>query len=635
MKPGESSRQADNTRGDPSGTTRWKVLFCGFVSAAFGVVAQIGFVADLPLLASLGRGNVAMLPATATSLGLLGLSVALLGLPTSRRGAARGASLVVLPVLLWFYLSLMSYFSGLYRTPEQYLTARVQWSAADAPQHESPISAACFLMMGAAIYFLASAKARRVASPQSLAFAGAKDAAEPFFPGGFAAASATVVGLANLIGALGYAYGTPLFYGALIAPTALPVTLAMFIMSIGLILVAGPSHWPMRPLSGTSAQAVLLRNFLPITSAAALLGGAIQIQLLNLFEFPVLVSAMWALIFTVIVSFLISKISQEIGGSLDAAEQRIEKLNRDLEQRLVELAETNRRLVQQSEENEMFVYSVSHDLRSPLVNLQGFSKELSLGCEDVRAILTDSSLPEATQKRGVDLVDNEMGQSIRFIQTAVMRLASIIDSLLRLSRAGRVELHCAQVDLNGTVARVVEALHGTVTERRAEMSVKDLPSVWGDPTVLEQIFANLIGNSLNYLDPARPGKIEVGACKPGADGVALAHGQLTYYVKDNGLGIPQAYQQKVFHAFQRFHADKAKGEGMGLASVRRLVDRHGGKIWFESASGVGTTFYVSLPVRPLANGAPLGTSGEKGSPVKTNGSQGNDIREVSHSYGRG
>src|SRR5581483_632611 len=107
------------------------------------------------------------------------------------------------------------------------------------------------------------------------------------------------------------------------------VTIAMLLMSVGLIFVGGPEHWPLRPMSGGSAQAVLLRNFLPMTAAAVLIGNAMHMQLLHHLDMnPVLVSSVWAVIFTVIVSFLVSKISQDIGASLDAAEQRIERLNR-------------------------------------------------------------------------------------------------------------------------------------------------------------------------------------------------------------------------------------------------------------------------------------------------------------------
>lgn len=629
MRLTEPPTNAANGRPATAPAIRTRILLCGLTGAGLGVLALVGWVTGLRVLASLGTGYVAMFPPSAVAVVLLGLSFALLGAPGASQRMAKAAAVLALLVLLWGYLYLISYFTGLYLTPEKYLVSPTQWGTEDAPLQESPISAACFFLLGAGVFLLVVHKAKRPAGPMSSWDVALGESSEPFLPGGWAAASASVVALVNLIAALGYSYGAPVLYGSFIAPTALPTSLAFLCLSTALILAAGPHHWPLRPLVGSSARAVLLRNFVPLIAIATLVGGALHAQLIKHIDIsPVYLSALWALLFSVIVSFLVSEIAQEIGGSLDRAEAEIAKLNQDLEHRLAELAETNRRLVQQSEENEMFVYSVSHDLRSPLVNLQGFSKELSLVCEDFRGIMKDSALPAEVQKRGTELVDNEMGQSIRFIQTAVMRLAGIIDSLLRLSRAGRVELRCSQADLNAIMARVVESLQNTISERGAKVMVKPLPSVWGDTTVLEQIFANLIGNALNYLDPARPGVIEVGVREPPADG-----GHVTYYVKDNGLGIPQAYHQKVFQAFQRFHAERAKGEGMGLASVRRLVDRHGGKIWFESAAGEGTTFFVSLPVRPIAPSLSSFSLGEKGSPAQANGSKGHDLREVSHSHG--
>ncbi len=175
------------------------------------------------------------------------------------------------------------------------------------------------------------------------------------------------------------------------------------------------------------------------------------------------------------------------------------------------------------------------------------------------------------------------------------RLAGIIDALLRLSRVGRVEYQWQTVDVRAVVVRVVEALRGTLTERRAGVTVQELPPCWGDPTAVEQVFGNLIGNAVNYLDPKRPGKIEVGSNDAPDDPAA---GLRTYYVKDNGLGIPEGHLPKVFVAFQRLHPEVVPGEGIGLALVRRIVERHGGRVWVESTVGVGSTFFVALPVRP-------------------------------------
>ncbi len=246
-------------------------------------------------------------------------------------------------------------------------------------------------------------------------------------------------------------------------------------------------------------------------------------------------------------------------------------------------------LGQQKQENEMFVYSVSHDLRSPLVNLQGFSEELGLSCRDLRELFVRDDVPEPVRRRGLQLMDRDVEESIRFIQAAVGRLARIIDALLRLSRAGRVEYQWQEVDLQAVVGKIVAALHDSISDKGAQVSVDALPPAHGDPTAIEQVFANLIGNAVQYLDPERPGRIEVDCIGPDDKGLVV------YRVRDNGLGIPEAYHQRLFTAFSRFHAGAAQGEGIGLALVRRMVERHGGRIWVESSAGAGTTFFIALP----------------------------------------
>ena len=271
-------------------------------------------------------------------------------------------------------------------------------------------------------------------------------------------------------------------------------------------------------------------------------------------------------------------------------ETAILKLNQELEQRVAErtaeLLESTRQLQRKNEENETFVYSVSHDLRSPLVNLEGFSQELRAVAGELRRLVATNEVPSQIREHAQRLIDRDMAESLGYIEAAVARLGRIIDALLRLSRAGRVEYHSQWVNINQIIQRIIDALQTNIRQQKAHVAIAGaLPDAWGDPTALEQVFANLIGNALKYLDPNRPGQIEIG-CEPGADG------QPVYYVRDNGLGIQAGYLPQLFQAFRRLHPEVAGGEGMGLTIVRRVVQRHGGRIWAESEPGRGTTFFV-------------------------------------------
>ncbi|CAD6515666.1 Adaptive-response sensory-kinase SasA [Paraburkholderia kirstenboschensis] len=290
----------------------------------------------------------------------------------------------------------------------------------------------------------------------------------------------------------------------------------------------------------------------------------------------------------------------QTGARLREAEAEQASLKTRLEARAQELAGVNEELRQETQDNEMFIYSVSHDLRSPLVNLQGFSKELQVSCNELDSIVVEARLPEAEQKRMAHILDGDVRESLHYLRTAVTRAAAIIEALLRISRAGRLEYQWQRVSVARAVARVADTLQRAIEERGAVVTVRELPPAWGDPGAIEQIFSNLIGNALNYLDPARNGRIEIGALQPEPvdENGPRAVRMRTYYVRDNGLGIPAAYMSKVFRAFQRLHGDVANGDGVGLAVVRRTVERHGGRVWVESAQGAGSTFFVVLPEQP-------------------------------------
>lgn len=268
--------------------------------------------------------------------------------------------------------------------------------------------------------------------------------------------------------------------------------------------------------------------------------------------------------------------------------ERTRQHERELERHSADLVVSNQDLRSKSQEVEMFVYSVSHDLRSPLVNLQGFSRELEHSLADLQLVLAPLELTPQVRAR-LAAIDRDLWEALHFIVMAVSRSRTIIDALLRLARAGRVDYRWRLVMVGEVVRRVIDAMRGTIEEKGARITVGELPPAWGDPAAVEQIFDNLLNNALRYLDPARPGIIDVGA-------VSLSPGgQATYWVRDNGRGIPDVCVERLFVPFQRFHGDVAQGEGIGLALVRRAVERHGGHIHAESREGAGTTFFLTLP----------------------------------------
>ena len=253
-----------------------------------------------------------------------------------------------------------------------------------------------------------------------------------------------------------------------------------------------------------------------------------------------------------------------------------------------------RSLRAQRSDNEMFIYSVSHDLRSPLVNLQGFGKELAAAARELRRVADDDGVAGEPRTRITQVLDQDVDVALHFIDLAVQRQSLIIDSLLSLSRAGRVEYAWQDVQLGPIVHGIVAGLRNQESMADVEFVVGDLPVVYGDPSALERVFDNLIGNAVKYRSPARPLRIEIGA-------ESSQNGMVRLFVRDNGIGIESQHLKRVFLPFSRFAG--GEGEGIGLSLVRRVVDRHHGRAWIESQPDVGSTVFVELR---HAEGPPAG-----------------------------
>ncbi len=267
-------------------------------------------------------------------------------------------------------------------------------------------------------------------------------------------------------------------------------------------------------------------------------------------------------------------------AELATANTQLTTTNEQLNRSTVELANKN-------EEVQAFVYIVSHDLRSPLVNLQGFVKELELSCTDLEKELLRANLPPDVVASTQSTFDQGIRGALRYIAASADKFERLIGALLTLSRTGQQNYRTDQVDVAAVADTTLDSLRQTIAERSTEVTVGPLPKAVGDATAIGQVLSNLLVNALKYQQPGRRGQIHVGG--------EVRNGFAHYWVRDNGAGIPATAQKRLFQVFQRFHPELAAGDGIGLAAVKRMIERQGGQIRAESESGVGSTFHFTLP----------------------------------------
>jgi PAS domain S-box-containing protein len=244
--------------------------------------------------------------------------------------------------------------------------------------------------------------------------------------------------------------------------------------------------------------------------------------------------------------------------------QRIEQLNSELERRVVE---RTAQLEAANKELEAFTYSVSHDLRAPLRAVDGFSQ----------AVLEDygPKVPQACR------------EELEIIRHGAQKMGELIDDLLTFSRLSRVPLTRSAVDMERMARDTLAELDAQRKGRKMDIRIGALPPCQGDPTLVKQVWVNLLSNALKYTGKRDLAQVEIGAKR--------TNGHSIYYVRDNGTGFDMKYVHKLFGVFQRLHAaEEYEGTGVGLAIVQRVVQRHGGKVWAEAAVDQGATFYFTV-----------------------------------------
>jgi signal transduction histidine kinase len=266
------------------------------------------------------------------------------------------------------------------------------------------------------------------------------------------------------------------------------------------------------------------------------------------------------------------------GMEVDLRRSR-DKLEAEAKQREIlnaELERGSRQLEASNKELEAFAYSVSHDLRAPVRHITGFT--------------------ELLQKHADPVLDDTSRRHIAKVLDSSKRMGNLIDDLLAFSRISRAEKQNATVGLQQLVEQVVNDTQQETAKRNITWRVGALPTCYGDPAMLRLVFVNLISNAVKFTRNQPRADIEIGSLNGRKN-------EIVVFVKDNGVGFDMNYKDKLFGVFQRLHSQEAfEGTGIGLATVQRIVSRHGGEVWAESSIDNGASFFVALPKPEKVNG---------------------------------
>lgn len=409
------------------------------------------------------------------------------------------------------------------------------------PGHMAPPIAVSFLVIGVSILFL------DVETPR---------AHRPAQMGAFVAAAPSFLMI------VGYLYGVPALYPpqsplCMAAPTAV----VFLVLSAGILCARPQSRLMMVLTSSGGGGAVARRLILPALvvpvafgwlrltgERAGYYGVEFGLSLMVVLSASVLLALVW--------------LAAGFGYRVDAAsEEAALALERRVAERTAELAAANREL-------DAFSSSVSHDLRAPLRHLDAFAKLLA--------------------QRASGTADPKTGHYVAMIREAAAQMEEMIDGMLAFSRTAMEPLHADRVELAEVVKAVVDEMRADTAERTIEWEIGALPAVWADSKLLRHVLVNLLANAVKFTAPRPAAHIGITA-RAGDDGTVIVS------VRDNGVGFDPVYADRLFTVFARLHrVEDFEGTGVGLATVRRIVERHGGRIWAEGEVDRGATFSFSL-----------------------------------------
>lgn len=242
-------------------------------------------------------------------------------------------------------------------------------------------------------------------------------------------------------------------------------------------------------------------------------------------------------------------------------------------------------LIKKNKELEHFIYITSHDIRSPLVNIQGFSKELEIAVYAIQKAIYQSEDVNSLRASLDDYFKNDIPTSLKYIYSSTDRMETLLGGVLKLSRMGRIPLTLTHIDMNELLGEVVSDFQYIIQEAEIDLHVEALPSCIADRSMINQVFSNLIDNAIKYRKLDKKCKIRILGNE--------SANEIVYLVKDNGIGISKEQQKRIFDIFQRFSFN-VSGEGLGLTIIKRIVERHDGEIWVNAEPGIGTSFSFSV-----------------------------------------
>jgi signal transduction histidine kinase len=517
-----------------------KYFFIASLIIAIGVLN--GWIFDLNVLNRITPGLVAMNPLTALCFILL--TIAFFLLKTSKPKEVYIAHTLVILVVLFALIKI----TGLVIGANDYIDTILFHSklqnarVGDIENRMAPNAAICFVLSGV-----------------SLLLAHYKNHTEQQI----SEYLSIIVILISLLSIIGYLYGVSFYYQMLAyMPMAIHAAFCFLLQALA-ILFAFPHRGLMKDITNQHAGGRMARKILPAIFLVATLLGLTSL----LGKRALLYDAEFGMAtFTITVITLLTIITLKSARSLNSVDRHRDTTEKALASANEELTIQAEQLVQLNNELESFCYSVSHDLRAPLRSIGGYSQILEEDC--------------------YDKLDDAGKRSLHTIIKSTNKMNQLIDGLLNFSKLGRNPIIRTSINMHALAENVAKELTRSRNET-IEIEIDALPNAQGDYAMISLVFQNLISNAYKYSSKKENPKIKIGSLHK--------NNEVVYFVKDNGVGFDMNYYHKLFGVFQRLHRDKEfEGNGIGLATVNRIIQRHGGKVWAESNVDEGTIFYFTL-----------------------------------------